>query len=227
MDQLLTPLLRKVYRWFTAFVLLYLAFFVFERTTWNKERLYRKLMAGDQPAIASAAFDLAYLKGESQLVRALKAPSGAVRTAAINSLWDLWVRAAGHRAFRDLQAANAAVERNAYQEALDILGRVTRTYPDFSEGWNRRATLYWRMGRMKEAVIDARKVVELNPNHFGAWQGMALCLVHIGDLEEACDCLRRALRITPHDAGLRSLLTRCEALLEALSHGHQVPKDLT
>ena len=216
MRPLLTPLLKRVYVAFGIFVVIYAGFGAFGSTSWNKERLYRKLITGSKLERASAGFDLAYLNGEEQLIRALKSPSPAVRAVAINSLWDLWARAGGHNAFRGMQAANRAAERKAYPEALQILGELTRNYPRFPEGWNRRATLYWEMGRFREAIADARKAVALNPNHFGAWQGMALCHAHLGDMEEACRCLRGALRIAPHDQDLQDLLNRCEKMQRLL-----------
>ncbi len=214
---LVTPLLRRVYGLFGVVVLLYLGFVAFEYSALNKERLYRKLLRGDGREKASAGFDLAYLKGEKQLIRALRSPSPAVREVAANSLWDLWSRAAGHDAFRHVRAANQAMDRQALAEALQILDRVIERYPDFSEGWNRRATLLWQMGKFHDSLRDARNAVALNPNHFGAWQGMGFCHVHLGDFRQACRCFRKALQITPHDPSLRAILERCEAMLHRQS----------
>lgn len=222
MDRLLTPLLRRTYLFFGAFVACYLVFLGWESSSWNKERLYRKLISGTEPEQASAAFDLGYLQGEEQLLRALKSRSPQVRMAATNSLWDLWAHSAGSAAFKQIQEAHQAVQRRAYTKALQILTGLTEKHPDFPEGWNRRATLYWQMGRLEECITDARKAVALNPNHFGAWQGMALCQVQLGNLEEACLCLRAAIRITPHDHALRRRLTHCEDLLQWFSPGEKI-----
>lgn len=226
MDRLLTPLLRKIYGLFGVFILVYFACLGFQYSSFNKERLYRQLLNGTEKERASAGFDLAYLKGEIQLVRALQSQSSPVRLVAISSLWDLWVRAGGHQAFMRIQEANRAIARKSYPEALDILSQVTKEYPRFPEGWNRRATLYWELGRYEESVADARKVVLLNPNHFGAWQGLGLCHAQLGDLEEACRCLRSALRIIPHDPALQRLLGRCEEVLHLLQPRRRVHRDL-
>src|ERR1043166_7616500 len=101
--RLMTPLLRRVYIFFALFVAVYLASLALEFSSWNKERLYRKLLSGDQTVQASAGFDLAYLQGESQLLRALKSPLPSVRAVAMSSLWDLWSHAAGHKVFREVQ----------------------------------------------------------------------------------------------------------------------------
>lgn len=213
MDGLATPLLRRIYTLFGAFVVVYLSVLAFQYSPWNKERLYRKLLRGTQSDKASAGFDLAYLRGENQLMRALRSRSPAVREVAMNSLSDLWARAAGHQAFRQVRAASQAIDRRAHPEALQILTAVTRQFPRFSEGWNRRATLYCQMGKFNEGLADARSAVALNPNHFGAWQAMGLCHAHLGDFEEACRCIREALRITPHDASLLKFLRQCEEVI--------------
>jgi tetratricopeptide (TPR) repeat protein len=223
--RLLTPLLRRVYALFAALVAIYLCVALCEYSSWNKERLYRKLVAAAGPERIAAAFDLAYLNGEEQLLRALKAGSLSTRTVAINSLWDLWARAGGHEAFHQIQAANQAIQRKAYPEALRILDHVIQKHPDFPEGWNRRATLYWQMGRFEDSITDAQKVVALNPNHFGAWQGMGLCQVHLGNLDEACRCIRAALKITPHDQGLQKFLGRCEEMLRLLAPSQRTHYD--
>src|ERR1044071_3116793 len=74
-----TPLLRRLYGFLFAFVLVYGVFSLGQYSDWNKERLYRKLVAGDRAQKLSAGFDLAWLGGQEQLLRALRCPSGTVR----------------------------------------------------------------------------------------------------------------------------------------------------
>lgn len=226
MRRLFTPLLRRVYVAFAIFVMIYVGILIFQYSTWNKERLYGKLMTGEKLDRASAGFDLAYLNGEAQLIRALKSESPEVRTVAMNSLLDLWSRAGGHKAFQQMQAANRAIETKSFPEALRILGELTTLHPKFPEAWNRRATVHWEMGRFQEAIADARRAVALNPNHFGAWQGLGLCYAHVGEMEEACRCMRWALRLTPHDEALREFLSRCEKLRRMWAPRDRVPRDL-
>jgi tetratricopeptide (TPR) repeat protein len=212
-----TPLLRRLYVLVTAFVLAYGAFWFGQYTHWNKERLYRKLISGARAERAAAAFDLAWLGGQDQLLRALKSASEPVRAIAIDSLWTLWFHEAGRDAFRRAQSADRAVQQQKFSDALAILNQTTAEYPRFAEGWNRRAILFWEMGSFEQSIADCKKVVALNPNHFGAWQGMGLCQLQLGDLEAAVRSLRAALKINPYDPGLRETLRRCEELLRKLS----------
>jgi tetratricopeptide (TPR) repeat protein len=219
-------LLRRIYAVFSLLVLLYLIGSAVQVSRWNKERLYRRLASGRPEQKASAGLDLAYLNAEAQLLRALRAPSEGTRLVARSCLSELWARAGGHHAFNVLQAANRAKQRKAYGQALQLLTELTSRQPDFAEAWNQRATLYWQMGRLEESVADAKRTVALNPNHFAAWQGMGMVELHLGEVEEACRCIEAALRITPHDQTLRSLLDRCEELRDSLSPGETVHYDL-
>ncbi len=217
MHRFLTPFLRRLYCFFAAFMLVYAAFHFGQYSGWNKERLYRKLLAGDRSQKLSAAFDLAWLGGQEQLLRALKSSSSAVRDIAADSLWNLWFHAAGTQAFRLLKSANLAMERRKFSEALALLDEGIAKYPAFAEAWNRRAILNWQMGKYKESIADCKKVVALNPSHFGAWQGMGLCQLHLGQLEQACRSFRVALKINPYDGDLRRMLEQAEVLLRKLS----------
>ncbi|TMP95529.1 MAG: tetratricopeptide repeat protein [Verrucomicrobia bacterium] len=213
----LTPLLRRLYVFFAAFVVLYAAFHFGQYTRWNKERLYRKLVSGDREQKLAAGFDLAWLGGQEQLLRALRSPSTVVRDIATDALWNLWFRAAGRQAFRLAKTANLAMERQSFSEALALLNEAIAKYPSFAEGWNRRAILYWQLGRYEQSIADCKKVVSLNPGHFGAWQGMGLCQLRLGDVPQACQSFRAALKINPRDRGLRRLLQQAEEVIRKLT----------
>ena len=43
------------------------------------------------------------------------------------------------------------------------------------QGYNRRATVLFLLGRYQESIEDCQLVLELNPYHFGAASGMGMC----------------------------------------------------
>ncbi|MBI4326775.1 MAG: tetratricopeptide repeat protein [Chloroflexi bacterium] len=212
-----TPLLRRLYFLAGVILGLYFSLQMIERSPWNKERLYRRLISGNRPQRLSAAVRLVDLNAQDELLRALKNPSADSRQLAENSLWHLWSHAAGEEAFRSADAAGRAMESRAFDEAQVMLNALVRQYPAFAEGWNRRALLHWHLKRYEASLADCKKVLALNPQHFGAWQSMGLCQLSLGDLAGACRSLRTALEITPHDAALRQFLQKCEKLWRRIS----------
>ena len=124
----------------------------------------------------------------------------------------LWFNTAGDKAYKLLQEAYQAAEADENEKALEVLDRLTRQFPKFAEGWNRRAAVYWQMGQWAKSRADCERALALNPYHYGAWQGLGLARLQEGDVAEACRCLSAALRILPHDPATREALQRCEEL---------------
>ena len=98
-----------------------------------------------------------------------------------------------------------AMQRGALDRALDRFDEITRRAPDFAEGWNKRATVLYVMGRHRESVADVQQVLNLEPRHYGALSGLGLILVALGREEDALKWLRRALELNPYLDGIRVL----------------------
>ena len=208
--RLFTPLLRRIYCAFAIFCAVYYAFPPIQRSAWNKDRLYKRMLAGDKLEKGAAAADLAAIGAQDVLLKALKSDSDTTREMAANALMDLWFNASGDQALTLLQASGQALEQHEFVEAMAILSRLVETYPFYAEGWNRRATVYWQLGNVERAVADCKKVVLLNPNHFAAWQSLGLGYMRLNDLPNAVKAFKSALRVIPHDRATRSYLRRCE-----------------
>ena len=194
----------------------YLSLHLVQHSNWYKDRLYRQLLNGSSAEQIRAAGALAVFDGQAQLLAALKTEAPAVRDLARRALEYLWFRAAGHEANQMIENACQAADKNDFQAALALLDRLVQKYPRYAEAWNRRASVYWQMGEYKKSIADCEKALAINPNHYGAWQGIGVCQVQLGDVSEACRCLRAALRITPYDETTRHCLEKCEELLKVL-----------
>jgi tetratricopeptide (TPR) repeat protein len=97
-----------------------------------------------------------------------------------------------------------AASQGDLRRSLDYFDRVVRTAPDFAEGWNKRATVYYMMGDYTASVEDIRRTLALEPRHFGALSGMGLIYDAIGDTEAAVKVWEKALEIHPHMEGIRN-----------------------
>ena len=67
-----------------------------------------------------------------------------------------------------------------------------------AEGWNKRATLYYLMGRHEESLADIDRVIKLEPRHFGALSGAGLVNMALERPEAALKAFKRALDANPH-----------------------------
>jgi tetratricopeptide (TPR) repeat protein len=185
----------------------------FFHSTLFKQWMYQRLVSGNEKQQIRAASALVYVRAEKQLLAALKVDEPKTRDLAKKALEFSWFTAAGKQAENALDRANKAVEEERYQEALEILDRLTSKHPIFAEAWNQRAAVFWKLGRHEESILDCERTLVLKPHHYGAWQGMGICKLHLGEISEACRCLREALKILPHDKATQEALRKCEELL--------------
>ena len=96
-----------------------------------------------------------------------------------------------------IQWADKATAEDKNAVALDFLDEAIRLRPDYAEGWNRRATLHFKMGNHRKAMSDINRVLALEPRHFGAIAGMAAILTQSGRDELALNAWERFLSIYP------------------------------
>lgn len=150
-------------------------------------------------ASASSADDSAVRAEErADLFAALKAaPSQQIADAAVAAIWEHWQTAPDARAQRMLDAARLNMRRADLNGAVDILDALTAYVPDYSEGWNTRATALFMQQKYEASLADVGKVLALEPKHFGALSGKAMILVRQGRPDEAQSVLREAVAIHP------------------------------
>lgn len=114
-----------------------------------------------------------------------------------NSIWTEWFRSGSATVDLMMTWATEAFEEKKYNVALDFLDQVVIRAPEFSEGWNRRATVHYSMDNFAKSMSDIERTLELEPRHFGALAGMATILERTGRKESALRAWERALAVYP------------------------------
>ena len=93
-------------------------------------------------------------------------------------------------------SARAFREKNS-PLAEDLLTQVVTLAPDYAEGWNRRATLYYTQGNLGRSLADIERVLQLEPRHFGALSGLGSILQRTGSDRKALETYFKVLEIYP------------------------------
>lgn len=96
-----------------------------------------------------------------------------------------------------MERAIIAMEGKAYALALELLDAIVEIKPDYAEGWNKRATLYYLIDDYDHSMRDIQKVLALEPRHFGALSGLGLILQDVGEKRGALAAFRQALAVHP------------------------------
>ncbi|MBI2718276.1 MAG: tetratricopeptide repeat protein [Rhizobiales bacterium] len=132
--------------------------------------------------------------------------------ATEQSIWVLWMASDSPTAEVLLQQATKAMNDGAFDPSLKILNRLIGAYPDFAEAWNKRATLYFAMGRYDDSLADIDKVLDLEPRHFGALSGRGMIFEKQKNFGAAIDAFREALGIDPNLAGAKAAVEELEKI---------------
>lgn len=133
------------------------------------------------------------------LFQALKiAPDVESAKAIENRIWAVWMVSGSDTCNLLMGRAKAAADEKDYDLAIKLLDAVIELKPDYVEGWNRRATVYYLMNDYGHSLADIREVLAREPRHFGALAGLGLILQELGDDAHALEAYRRALAINPH-----------------------------
>jgi len=148
-----------------------------------------------------------------RLLEDLKNSDGAVRERATQELWRAWFEQKGVLGLEMIRRAQMMLEVGDTSGAEAALTDLIRAQPDFAEAWNRRAVLYYLLQDYPKAIADCKKVVELNPIHFGALHGLGLCYVALGNHRVALKAFKRALEIQPFSIENQRWLLECTAKL--------------
>jgi len=142
--------------------------------------------------------DIGTMGDIDSLIRALRDEDVLVRTFAERAMWQIWSHSGDADIDRRLALGIEQMASRAGDAAVETFTRIIQQRPDFAEGWNKRATVYYLMGEYEKSLQDCDEVMKRNPNHFGALSGYGLIHTQLGNPERALDYFERALRINPN-----------------------------
>ena len=138
-------------------------------------------------------------RGLDFLFGALKAaPDEASAKHVEARIWAVWLQTPSDTAALLMLRAKAAMDAQQSDVALKLLDAVIKLRPDYIEGWNRRATLYYLKNDYAHSLRDIEQVLIREPRHFGALAGLGMIMQELGDDKRALEAFRKALAINPH-----------------------------
>ena len=150
------------------------------------------------PVIADCPPIVDYKMEQARLLSEMKvAPNELAARRLSDALWALWVKAPDAKAQALLDTGMRAHRQFNHTAALDALDQLVDYCPDYAEGYNQRAFVYYTSARFEPALADLESALERHPEHLGALTGKALTLMGLGRNVEAQRVLRAALKINP------------------------------
>lgn len=169
--------------------------------------LARRKPAATQPAALDSLFR------ELRAVQPSRSPQEVE-----NAIWSVWASHPDPALERRLELATRAIAREEYDRARRLLDPLVRDQPQWSEAWNKRATLCYLEGRDAECFGAIRRTLELEPRHFGAICGFAQVCLRRGERAAALTAFEVALGINPHLGGVTAAVEDLRETLSASLH---------
>lgn len=141
------------------------------------------------------------------------ADSAADATVLTQQIWAIW-RQSEIDTINVLMARGIQeMSRGNYEVALAAFNKVVKLEPNLAEGWNKRATVYYLIGKYEASVHDIERTLTLEPRHFGALSGLGFIYLSLGNKREALRAFQAALKLNPYLPGAR---TKAEELRRRL-----------
>jgi len=184
----------------------------------DRSAALRALKSADATERQQAAGRLAKvgsMEDAPALIAALRDTDEGVRAVAEQAVWIVWSRSGDPQIDQLFQQGLGEMTAGHYDEGIKLFSRIIEMKPDFAEGWNKRATLYFLVGEYKKSLQDCDEVIKRNPQHFGALSGYGQIYLRLNEPEKALAYFKRALAVNPNMDGVEIQIRLLERLLES------------
>lgn len=146
-------------------------------------------------AVAGEAEDRAAL--DKLFAELRTAPDAGTAHEIDQRIWFYWTTPSDPILAGRMREALTARAMGDTMAAIRLLDELVADYPDYAEGWNQRATLYYVIGDYDASIADCARVLDLEPRHFGALSGRALMYLQQGKRALALKDMAAAIAIHP------------------------------
>ena len=129
-------------------------------------------------------------------------------------IWSVWSKHPNDNKLTDkMEFGTELMQYGDYNYALRVFNNIIVADPQWSEAWNKRATVYFLMKKFKNSLDDIDKVLSMEPRHFGALSGQARIFIKLQKYEKAIKSIERALEFYPSFRS-RELIPEIERLIK-------------
>jgi tetratricopeptide (TPR) repeat protein len=148
-----------------------------------------------------------------QLAGALRDADRLVRAFAENAMWQVWSRSGDENVDRLFAVGVEQMSARRGELAVETFTEIVQRHPEFAEGWNKRATVYYLLGEYQKSLADCDEVMKRNPYHFGALSGYGMIYLELDQPAQALVYFQQALRVNPNLESIRQTVEMLKTLL--------------
>ena len=150
---------------------------------------------------------------ENELLQNLLSENAQLRQTATKALWNLWLSQAGEKAESRIRTGSKQMDRHQYELAQQEFENLVMDYPKFAEAHNKLATVLYMQRKYVQSIRECEITLEINPNHFGAWNGLGLCHYKLAHYQKAIESFNTALTLQPYADFNKVYIAKCRGQL--------------
>ena len=103
------------------------------------------------------------------------------------------------------------------KKAYETFSIVIGLDPSWAEGWNKRATVLYMLGRYQESQEDIDEVLKLEKRHFGALSGQGLVQIELKNYVRAINSYKEVQKIYPSMMSPKIMIPQLKELIKSES----------
>ena len=158
---------------------------------------------------------------EGELNNLFKQLKNSQATQAIeveNKIWKIWAThptddRKGYRLTELLDRGSLLIDRRQLRKAYEIFSQIIAADSEWSEAWNKRATVLYLMKKYESSLDDINITLTLEPRHFGALTGRALNYIELKQYEKAIESYKAAQKIYPVIDAAKKMIPQLQGLI--------------
>tara|TARA_B100001105_G_C22145570_1_gene337808 strand:+ start:33 stop:590 length:558 start_codon:yes stop_codon:yes gene_type:complete len=152
----------------------------------------------------------------NQLFEQLKKSNNASVAFEIEmKIWNIWsTHPTQKQLTQSLVKGSDLISKGELEAAYKIFSTIINSAPDWAEGWNKRATILYLMGRYEDSLSDIDEVLKRESRHFGALSGQGLVQIELRNYEKAIKSYQAAQKIYPTIGTAQIMIPRLRQVIK-------------
>ena len=137
-------------------------------------------------------------------------------------IWKIWSihpsnDRKGYRLTELLAQGSFLMVKEELNRAYEIFSQIILVDPNWSEAWNKRATVLYLLGRYQQSQKDIDEVLKLEKRHFGALSGQGLVQTELKNYEKAINSYLEVQKIYPSMEAAKVMIPHLKELIKGQS----------
>ena len=130
-------------------------------------------------------------------------------------IWNIWsTHPTQKKLTQSLANGSDLMSRGELEKSYKVFSTIIDVEPNWAEGWNKRATVLYLMGRYQDSLNDINEVLKRESRHFGALSGQALVLIKLKNYEKAIKSYQAVQKIYPSISAAKVMIPQLRKLIK-------------